>query len=54
VVYNVNNKPSTSEFITGKLDASPVSLPPPGIKVDPNKVDVIVILGSPDAADTTK
>ncbi len=54
VVYTVNNKPTTAEFITGKLDASPVSLPPPGIKIDPNKVDVIVILGSPDAAATTK
>lgn len=54
VVYNVNHKPTTAEFITGKLDASPVSLPPPGIKIDPTKVDVIVILGSPDAAATTK
>lgn len=54
VVYSVNSKPSTAEFIAGKLDASPVSLPPPGIKIDPNKVDVIVILGSPDAAETTK
>lgn len=54
VVYSVNHKPTTTDFITGRLDASPVSLPPPGIKIDSSKVDVIVILGSPDAADTTK
>ncbi len=54
VVYSVNHKPTTAEFITGKFDASPVSLPPPGIKIDSSKVDVIVILGSPDAAATTK
>jgi polyisoprenyl-teichoic acid--peptidoglycan teichoic acid transferase len=46
VVYSVNHKPSTAEYITSKLDASPVSLPPPGIKIDPKKVDVIVILGT--------
>lgn len=46
VVYSVNHKPSTSEFITNKLNGSPVSLPPPGIKIDPSKVDVIVILGT--------
>lgn len=54
VVYSVNNTPSTTDFIAQKLDASPVSLPPPGIKIDPSKVDVIVILGSSDAASTTK
>lgn len=45
VVYSVNHKPSTTDFLTSKLKASPVSLPPPGIKIDPAKVDVIVILG---------
>jgi polyisoprenyl-teichoic acid--peptidoglycan teichoic acid transferase len=54
VVYSVNNKPVSSKFITDQLDASPVSLPPPGIKIDKSKVDVIVILGGPTAADTTK
>ena len=54
VVYSVNNKPSTSEYISEALNASPVSLPPPGIKIDPKKVDVIVILGSLDAGDSTK
>ncbi|HEX3099622.1 MAG TPA: LytR C-terminal domain-containing protein, partial [Patescibacteria group bacterium] len=54
VVYSVNHKPSTADFIASKLDASPVSLPPPGIKIDSSKVDVIVILGSSDAGDTTK
>lgn len=45
VVYSVNQKPSTSEYIVSALDASPVSLPPPGIKIDASKVDIIVILG---------
>lgn len=53
VVYSVNNKPSTSEYISKALDASPVTLPPPGIKIDSSKVDVIVILGSPTAGDST-
>ncbi len=50
VVYDVNNKPDTIDFIKNKLGASPVSLPPPGIKIDKTKVDVIMILGSPDAS----
>lgn len=45
VVYTVNHKPSTTDFLISKLKGSPVSLPPPGIKIDPSKVDVIVILG---------
>lgn len=45
VIYNVNNKPETAKFITDTLDASPVSLPPPGIKLDPTKLDIVVILG---------
>lgn len=54
VIYSVNHKPATSDFITSKLNASSVSLPPPGIKIDSSKVDVIVILGSNDAANSTK
>lgn len=53
VVYSVNNKPSTLDFTKDKLKASSVTLPPPGIKIDKTKVDVIVILGSADAAATT-
>lgn len=50
VVYAVNDKPSTIDFIKNELSASPVSLPPPGIKIDKSKVDVIIILGSSDSA----
>ena len=46
VVYPVNDKSSTLQFIENNLNASEVSLPPPGIKIDPAKVDLIVILGS--------
>ncbi len=52
VVYSVNDKPQTLEFAKENLKASPVSLPPPGIKISKDKVDVIVILGSPDAGAT--
>lgn len=46
VVYQVNAKPATTEFIKNNLNASEVSLAPPGIKISKDKVDVIVILGS--------
>jgi polyisoprenyl-teichoic acid--peptidoglycan teichoic acid transferase len=46
VVYSVNDKPATLEFIQSSLTASPVSLPPPGIKIDKAKVDIVVILGT--------
>lgn len=45
VVYPVNHKEATLKLIKDKLNASEVSLAPPGIKIDPAKVDVIVILG---------
>lgn len=45
VVYAVNHKPTTIDFIKQRLDASEVSLAPPGIKIDPAKVDIIIILG---------
>lgn len=45
VVYPVNQKTATIELIKKRLQASEVSLAPPGIKIDPAKVDVIVILG---------
>ena len=45
VVYAVNQKNATINLIKDRLNASEVSLAPPGIKVDPAKVDVIVILG---------
>lgn len=45
VVYPVNQKTATIELIKNRLSASEVSLAPPGIKVDPSKVDIIVILG---------
>lgn len=45
VVYSVNKKAATINLIKDRLKASEVSLAPPGIKIDPAKVDVIVILG---------
>jgi LCP family protein required for cell wall assembly len=45
IVYPVNSKPATLEFIKNSLSATEVTLPPPGIKIDPLKVDLVVILG---------
>lgn len=46
VVYSVNNKPEAEKYIKEALSATPVSLPPPDVKIDKTKVDLIVILGS--------
>jgi LCP family protein required for cell wall assembly len=46
VVYQLNPKPATLQFIKDALRASEVTLAPPGIKADKEKVDVIVILGA--------
>lgn len=46
VVYPVNQKAATIDLIKDRLKASEVSLAPPGIRIDPAKVDVIVILGN--------
>jgi LCP family protein required for cell wall assembly len=45
VVYQVNPKPGTAEFIANVLNGTQVTLPPPGVHVDSSKVDIIIILG---------
>ncbi len=45
VFYQANIKPATAEFIKNTLGATEVNLPPPGMKIDKSKVDIIVILG---------
>ncbi len=45
IYYQVNPKPATAEFIGNELNATAVTLPPPGVTPDKNKVDVIVVLG---------
>lgn len=45
IFYQANPKPATAEFLKNTLNATEVTLPPPGFKVDKNKVDIIVILG---------
>ncbi len=45
IYYEVNPRPATAEFIKNTLSAKQVTLPPPGIKIDKDKVDIIVILG---------
>jgi LCP family protein required for cell wall assembly len=45
IYYKVNDQPATAEYIKNTLDAREVVIPPPGIKIDKEKSDVIVILG---------
>lgn len=45
LIYQVNPKPATTEFIKNELHAVEVTTPPPGIKIDKDKVDLIVLLG---------
>jgi LCP family protein required for cell wall assembly len=45
LVYQVNPKPSSAEFIQNELSATAVNIPPPGVTVNSGKVDVIVVLG---------
>jgi LCP family protein required for cell wall assembly len=46
VVYQINDKPDTLKFVKDKLSASEVTLPPPGVTINKDKADLIVILGS--------
>ena len=45
IFYQDNPEPATAEFIKNTLNATEVTLPPPGMTIDKSKVDVIVILG---------
>jgi polyisoprenyl-teichoic acid--peptidoglycan teichoic acid transferase len=45
IVYQANPKPATAEFIKNTLNATEVTLPPPGVTVSKDRVDVIVVLG---------
>jgi len=45
IVYQANPKPATVDFIKNELQATENPLPPPGVTVNKNKVDVIVVLG---------
>ncbi len=46
VMYQVNQKSGPAGQIKSTLKAREASLPPPGVKIDKDKVDIIVILGS--------
>lgn len=46
IVYMVNPKTATLEYIQNVLGATPVNLPPPDVKIPKEKVDAVVILGT--------
>ncbi len=48
--YEVNAKPSTAEFLKNTLNATEATLPPPNLKLDPEKLDIVIILGGNSAA----
>lgn len=45
IFYQVNPKPGTAEFLKNTLSAAEVTLPPPNLKIDPSKLDILIILG---------
>jgi LCP family protein required for cell wall assembly len=53
VVYPVTNKAESLAFIQKELDASTVSVPPSGLKINPSQVDLVVILGDNEASSST-
>lgn len=49
LVYQLNPKPGTTEFIKNQLNATEVNLPPPGVNASKEKVDIIIVLGKNEA-----
>lgn len=45
VFYQANEKPSAASDIKASIGAKEASLPPPGVKIDQSKVDIVVIIG---------
>lgn len=45
IIYQANPKPATTEYLKNEIGAQEATLPPPGIKVDKTRVDIIIILG---------
>ncbi|PIR95964.1 MAG: hypothetical protein COT92_03590 [Candidatus Doudnabacteria bacterium CG10_big_fil_rev_8_21_14_0_10_42_18] len=44
IFYQVNPKPGTAEYLKNNFEAKEVSLPPPGVNINPENVDIIIIL----------
>ena len=45
IVYQANPKPATLDFLKNVLNATEVNLPPPGVTVSKDRVDLVVVLG---------
>ncbi len=45
VIYEINKKPATADYLKTLLTAREVTLPPPNIKIDSTRSDIILILG---------
>ncbi len=46
VIYQINSKPFTATFIKDLLKAREVTVPPPNIRIDSSRSDIILILGT--------
>ncbi len=46
VIYEINKKPATADYLKNLLSAREVTLPPPNIKIDSTRSDIIIVLGS--------
>lgn len=54
VVYQVNQKPATTQFLLQQLKGREVTVAPPNIKIDATRSDIILILGNNLPAELTK
>ncbi|MBP9686526.1 MAG: LCP family protein [Candidatus Doudnabacteria bacterium] len=54
VVFQVNAKPATAQFLTQELMGREVTVAPPNIKIDATRSDIILILGSKLPTELTK
>ncbi len=54
VIYQVNPKPATTDFLKTTLKAKEVTVAPPNIRIDSSRSDVIVILGENIPAEFSK
>ncbi len=45
ILYQANPKPATAEYLKNELKATEANLPPPGVTVSKDKVDIIIVLG---------
>lgn len=51
IFYQLNSKPATSSYLKETFKAKEVALPPPGLKIDREKYDLIIVIKDPSKTD---